>query len=201
MTMKLPQIQTFMVQEDEREFSKAIRNMLPGIVFADQLFLKNPSDLNIHDSISDCSSPIGVTLLNTQILSLEDFSRKYVLKNKWHDYYEVEPVGHGLIQYLRSQTCDFKHQGLSNGRLAASYDLEKQPEMDFYVKSVFKIFKKTAVKLYYLNPETWQINEKPETRFFAWPGAIKHYDGVDGKYLIGHAQAYFTSRRTLSASP
>jgi hypothetical protein len=193
MATKLPQIQTFMGQEDERTFSKALREAFPGMVFIDKGCWPDPAP-RVYDSIVGCSDSHGqITLLNTQICSLEDYAREYVVKNKWHDYYESANVGRGLIQYLRSKPWNIEHQGLNNGRLAASYDLEKEPEMDAYVKSVFRVFKKGATKLYYLNPETWQINERPTTVFFAWPEAIKQYDCVDGKYLICHSQAYFTS--------
>jgi hypothetical protein len=193
MTTKLPTIQTFMVQEDERAFSKALREAFPGMVFIDAGCWPDPEP-RAYDSIVDCSDFHGeVVLLNTQICPLEEYAHKCVFKNKWHDYYEPLSFGRGLIQYLRSKPWNIEHQGLNNGRLAASYEPEKWPEMDAYVKSVFKVFKKGAAKLYYLNPETWQINERPETRFFAWPEAVKQYDCGDGKYLINHSQAYFTS--------
>jgi hypothetical protein len=152
MTTKLPTIQTFMVEEDERAFSKALKEAFPGMVFIDNGCWPDPAP-RTYDSIVDCSDFHGeVTLLNTQIFPLERYAREYVVKNKWHDYYDFANVGYGIIQYLRSKPWNIEHQGLNNGRLSASYDLEKEPEMDTYVKSVFNVFRKGGCKIVLSEP-------------------------------------------------
>jgi hypothetical protein len=78
-----------------------LKEAFSGIVFIDNGCWPDPAP-RAYDSIVDCSEFHGqVTLLNTQIFSLEDYARLYVVKNKWHDYYDFAGVGYGLIQYLR----------------------------------------------------------------------------------------------------
>jgi hypothetical protein len=191
MSLKMPTIETFMVKEDERRFSEILREKLPQVVFVD-LFCWPDSEPRIYSSLDECSSFMSA-LLNTAITPISDYKSQYVAKSQWHEYYEGSPVGAGLIQYLRSEAWNQNHKGLQNGRLAASYELPKEYETDTYVKEVYKLFKKFAVKLYWLNPETWETSERYATKFFAGPEAVRQYDRVNGQYLINNTMAYFSS--------
>jgi hypothetical protein len=101
-----------------------------------------------------------------------------------------------MIYYLSSkQWMGGGHEGWANGSLAASYDLETEPETDAYVKSVYKIFKRGALKLRYLNANTKEVHERPTSKFFAWPDAVHKYDQVNSQYLINNTMAYLTSKK------
>jgi hypothetical protein len=193
MSLKMPTIQTFMIEEDERKFSEIIKENFPEVVFVDIYHWPDPEP-RIYDSIADCSSSISVALLNTNIVTIEEYRSRYVMKSKWHDYYEAMNIGCGLIQYLRSRPWNQNHNGLQDGRLAASYDPDKRPKTDAYVKAIYKLFRKGGVKLYFMNPETWEIQKKPNAKFFAWPEAVKQYDCVNEQFLINNNFAYLTSK-------
>lgn len=94
------------------------------------------------------------------------------------------------------QNADYAPDGLRNGRLAASYNPTKEPETNKFVKRVWKLFKKGAEKLYFIDPETGKVQEKPETRFFGWPDAAKNFNGENGRYLTNHAFAYFVPEKS-----
>jgi hypothetical protein len=191
-TLKMPTIEIFMTTEDEREFSRQLLQYLPEMVFIDLDFWTSPKPV-VHSSIADCSSQFGhVSLLNKKITSLEYYCAHHIIKSA-HGHYEGHSLGCGLIQYLRSRETDFTPLGLRNGRLSASYHIDKDSDMDTYVKMVFKILKKGAQKLYLIDPETGKVSEKPESRFIAWPDAIKKYDIVNDKYLCANTLVYFTS--------
>lgn len=200
MSTKLPTIQTFMVEEDERAFSKALREQLPGMVFVNTGCWPDPDPTSrVYDSIADCADFLGgVALLNTEICSLERYAREYVFKNEYHGYYEPSEFGCGCIQYLRSKMwTGAKEPGLNNGGLAASYKTEEEPEMDAYVRTVFRILRKGAKKLYGVDPKSWEVNDKPYSDYFAWPEAVNQHDHVNGHYLIHHNWVYMTSKPNL----
>jgi len=182
-----------MTKEDEREFSRQLLEALPEISFID-IDCWATLDPIIRSSIADCSSRWGnIGLLNKQIMPLKSYCSEYIQKTA-HGYYQGGSVGRGLIQYLRPKEEKYDPLGFKNGSLTSSYHIDRDIDTDIYVKTVYKIFKKGAKKLYYINPMTGSINNKPETRFFAWPDAVQQYDMANEKYLCNHAIAYFTSK-------
>lgn len=191
--IKLPALEIFMTAVDAVEFSKILKDQIESVKFITQYIWP---DLNIP--ISDVldmeiAKNINFCIINTDILSIEDYKKKYVIHYPESNY-DGSMVGEGLIGFSCSELADYAPGSLRDGQLIASYDVVKQPETDKFVKAVWKIFKKGAKKVYLINRETGQIADKPETRFFAWPDAAKKYNGENGHYLTNHAFAYFVAK-------
>lgn len=191
--IKLPALEIFMTAVDAVEFSKVLKDQIESVKFITQYIWP---DLNIP--ISDVldmeiAKNINFCIINTDILSIEDYKKKYVIHYPESNY-DGSMVGEGLIGFSCSELADYAPGSLRDGQLIASYDVVKQPETDKFVKAVWKIFKKGAKKVYLINRETGQIADKPETRFFAWPDAAKKYNGENGHYLTNHAFAYFVAK-------
>ena len=191
--IKLPALEIFMTAMDAVEFSKVLKDQIQSVKFITQYIWP---DLNIP--ISDVldmeiAKNINFCIINTDILSIEDYKKKYVIHYPESNY-DGSMVGEGLIGFSCSELADYAPGSLRDGQLIASYDVVKQPETDKFVKAVWKIFKKGAKKVYLINRETGQIADKPETRFFAWPDAAKKYNGENGHYLTNHAFAYFVAK-------
>ena len=191
--IKLPALEIFMTAVDAVEFSKVLKDQIESVKFITQY---RWPDLNIP--ISDVldieiAKNIDFSIINTDILSIEDYKKKYVIHYPRANY-DGAMVGEGLVRFSCSTMAGYAPGSLMNGRLTASYDVVKQPETDKFVKAVWKIFKKGAKKVYLINRETGQIADKPETRFFAWPDAAKKFNGEDGHYLTNHAFAYFVAK-------
>ncbi|MDR2012534.1 MAG: hypothetical protein LBQ20_05740 [Rhodanobacter sp.] len=191
-TLRMPTLEIFMTKEDEREFSKQLLQALPEMTFID-LDCWETSEPVIRKSIADCTSRWNeCALLNKSVTPLERY-RSYHVNKSVHGYYEGHVIGPGIIQYSRSKEEDYDPPGFRSGRFAASYHTDKEPSMDTYVKTVYKIFKKGAKKLFFINSETGKIVDRSSPGAFAWPDAIRQYDMVNGKYLCSHARAYCTS--------
>ncbi|MBI0037826.1 hypothetical protein H3T61_06265 [Gilliamella sp. B14384H2] len=191
--IKLPALEIFMTAVDAVEFSKFLKDQIESVKFITQY---RWPDLNIP--ISDVldieiAKNIDFSIINTDILSIEDYKKKYVIHYPGANY-DGAMVGEGLVRFSCSTMAGYAPGSLMNGRLTASYDVVKQPETDKFVKAVWKIFKKGAKKVYLINRETGQIADKPETRFFAWPDAAKKFNGENGHYLTNHAFAYFVAK-------
>ena len=191
--IKLPALEIFMTAVDAVEFSKVLKDQIESVKFITQYIWP---DLNIP--ISDVldmeiAKNINFSIINTDILSIEDYKKKYVIHYPGSNY-DGAMVGEGLVRFSCSTMAGYAHGSLMNGRLTASYDLLEEPETDKFVKAVWKIFKKGAKKVYLINRETGQIADKPETRFFAWPDAAKKFNGENGHYLTNHAFAYFVAK-------
>ena len=191
--IKLPALEIFMTAVDAVEFSKVLKDQIESVKFITQYIWP---DLNIP--ISDVldmeiAKNIDFSIINTDILSIEDYKKKYVIHYPGSNY-DGAMVGEGLVRFSCSELANYDTESLRNGRLTASYDVVKQPETDKFVKAVWKIFKKGAKKVYLINRETGQIADKPETRFFAWPDAAKKFNGENGHYLTNHAFAYFVAK-------
>ena len=193
--IKLPALEIFMTAVDAVEFSKVLKDQIESVKFIKQCPW---SDLNIpiFDVLDmEIAKNIDFSIINTDILSIEDYKKSYVGHYpESTDYYHGAMVGKGLVRFSCSTMAGYAPGSLMNGRLTASYDVVKQPETDKFVKAVWKIFKKGAKKVYLINRETGQIADKPETRFFAWPDAAKKFNGEDGHYLTNHAFAYFVAK-------
>ena len=176
--LKMPVLHTFMTKKDEEDFSRLINQSMPSVKFIDIYPWKTPKVV-IKNSVSDCYTAINsdCALIDTNITSMQDYEKNYVIKLiKDREQYDGSDVGKGLIQLLHSKKAGYLPGGLRNGRLAASYHLPEDSETDFFVKSIWKLFRKHAAKLYHIDPKTGVISDKPISNFLAWPDAIAKYD-------------------------
>ena len=174
--IKLPALEIFMTAVDVVEFSKILKDQIESVKFIKQ-FPWPDLNIPIFDVLDmEIAKNINFSIINTDILSIEDYKKKYVIHYPGSNY-DGAMVGEGLVRFSCSCIAGYAPGSLMNGRLTASYDVVKQPETDKFVKAVWKIFKKGAKKVYLINRETGQIADKPETRFFAWPDAAKKFNG------------------------
>lgn len=206
MANKMSVIETFMTLTDEDNFSRLLRKELPEVGFID-IFNWSAADPVFRDSLANCNGfskslelPISkqasyAAILHTGIVSIEEYKEVLVSPHPTGIGYEGVIIGSGLIQFIGAAEADFAENCLQNGRLAASYDSDFDKKTAEFVKVVWKVFKKNAVRLYWVNQETGELNEKPESRFFAWPDAAEKYDGSHGNYLANHAFAYFVAKK------
>ncbi|MDR0233463.1 MAG: hypothetical protein LBI31_01435 [Zoogloeaceae bacterium] len=194
MATQMLTIDAFMTGEDEREFSRVTLEALPDVLFVDIDRWDSPVPW-VRDSISDCvSRELCVAIVNKNITPWDYYCAHYVKKSA-EGYYQGLHVGKGIIQFLRSRERDFHPGGLANGILIAIYDPEENPEMDAFVKAVYGLLKQGGKELYLIRPDTGVVSDTPETKFFAWPDAVRQYDMAGNHYLLNHELAYFTSRR------
>ena len=192
--IKLPTLQIFMTAVDVVEFSKVLKDQIESVKFITQGIWPD-RNIPIFDILDmETAKNIHFCIINTDILSIENYKKNYVGHYPNSTDYRNAVVGEGLVGFSCSRIADYNISSLMNGWLTASYDLLEEPETDKFVKAVWKIYKKGAKKVYLINRETGQIEDKPETRFFAWPDAAKKFNGENGHYLTNHAFAYFVAK-------
>ncbi|EPQ5230265.1 hypothetical protein LN149_003407 [Providencia stuartii] len=192
---KMLTIEIFMTKKDEQEFSLKLRESFPDIYFIDFHPWDSPFP-PMKNSIALCYDKLNsiVVISDESIVSQAEYIENDVKPFPTGSGYMGNPIGRGLIQYQHSKEAGYAKGCIMNGRLTASYFPENDPETDVFVKTVWKIFKKGAQKVYLIDRKTGELSAKPETRFFAWPDAAKTYDGTDGRYLTNHAFAYFVAK-------
>lgn len=186
-----------MTEKDEKAFSELLKAQIPSIRFIDIYPWPTP-DPPIRDSLDECRARLnsGAVIINTEILSLEHYRSGYIGCIPEHNQHHGSTVGSGLIQFEHGEPANYEPDGLRNGSLAASYDNEKDPATDTFVKTVWKLCRKHAKKLYGIDPATRRyITDKPVSPFIAWPDAIARYDQVDGLFLTNNTMCYLTSKR------
>ncbi|MBN3824837.1 hypothetical protein G3O00_14585 [Burkholderia sp. Ac-20384] len=195
MSTKMPTLQTFMTPADEAVFSDLLKAHIPRVKFIDSYIWSAPIP-PAYDSMTECcGQPFSnIVIIDESICSVERYTHEFVGAHPGGSGYIGGNVGPGMIQFLRSHEAKYAPGCLRDGRLAASYDSDSEPDMDAFVKSVWKIFKKFALKTYLVNRETEVVSEKPETRFFSGPDAAAKYNGSNGKYLTNNALVYFVAQ-------
>ncbi|EAS1882910.1 hypothetical protein HM25_002489 [Salmonella enterica subsp. enterica serovar Carno] len=191
MANKMPVIEVFMTLADEELFSQKLSTNIPCVNFINSgTWEKRTPDIGVSlDKCLNCSPQHSIW--NSDILPLKEYEEKFIFPDANAGGYFGATIGRGLIQYIRPQKAGYDSYSLLNGRLAASYDQKQDPETDLYVKTVWKLFKNNAKKVYAIDRKTGEISSRPETRFFAWPDAAKKYRGKEGRYLTNNAMAYF----------
>ncbi|MCF5692456.1 MULTISPECIES: hypothetical protein [Pseudomonas] len=192
MPNKTMTIETFMTENDEYNFSILLRSEIPRITFIDDFVWSTPNP-PFHETLAQCKGWAGsnAAILDEMILSSSDYKKTMVTPHQSGSGFIGGTIGKGLIQFHRSYEADYAKTCLRNGRIAASYDPENDPETDIFVKTVWRLFKKHALKVHLVNMDSGEIHEKPEKRFFSWPDAAEKYDGKNGNYLTNTAMAYF----------
>lgn len=188
MALKLPIMQIFMTKKDEFDFSLMIKEKLPHVVFVDCVFKEKEFDY--RNGLDECTS-VKRAIWDQSILSIPQH-QAYISERG--QMYHAPGVGPGLIQYVPTKGVNYDVKIAGSGSITSSYDSELEPAMDVFVKTVWKIFKSKAKKLYYMNRLTGEVSERPETRFFAWPDAVKTYNGDDGFYLLANRDGYFVAK-------
>ncbi|MGY2232388.1 hypothetical protein HX780_09285 [Pseudomonas tolaasii] len=188
-------IETFMTEYDENKFSILLKSEIPKIIFIDD-FVWSTSSPPFHDTLSQCKGWAGsnAAILNEMILPSSDYKRTMVIPHPSGSGFIGGTIGKGLIQFHRSYEADYARTCLRNGRLAASYDPKADPETNIFVNTVWRLFKKHALKVHLVNMDNGQVHEQPEKRFFSWPDAAEKYDGKHGNYLTNTAMTYFIKR-------
>ncbi|VWB70678.1 hypothetical protein BLA6993_03322 [Burkholderia lata] len=195
MTIKMQTLQTFMTSVDEAVFSDLLKAHIPHVKLIDSYIWSSPIP-PVHDSMAEChGQPFSdVVILDEAICTVERYTREFVAPHPGGSGYIGSMEGPRAIQFLRSHEAKYAPGSLRDGRLAASYDPETDEATDEFVKTVWKIFKKFAVKTYLIDRETGAVREKPETRFFAGPDAAAMFDGSNANYLTNNTLAYFVAK-------
>lgn len=197
MANKMPTIQTFMTDFDERKFSEILRGSIPTVKFVDSFIWKS-SIPPVYDNMDQCRGQefSNIVIIDESVCSVDRYAREFVVPHPSGSGYIGSMEGPGAIQFLRSREADYAPGCLRDGRLAASYDPDLDPATDVFVKTVWKLFKKFARKTYVIDPKTGVVNEKPEARFLAGPDAAEKFTGIDGHYLTNNAFLYLVAQHS-----
>ncbi|WP_075123139.1 hypothetical protein [Burkholderia paludis] len=195
MTAKMPTLQTFMTSIDEEVFSDLLKVHIPRVKFIDSYIWDSPVP-PVYDSMSECQGqPFSdIVILDEAICTVERYKREFVAPHPGGSGYIGSMEGPGAIQFLRSHEAKYAPGSLRDGRLAASYAPDVDQATDEFVKTVWRVFKKFALKTFLLDRETGTVRENPETRFFAGPNAAAMFDGSNGNYLTNNTLAYFVAK-------
>ena len=135
--IKLPALEIFMTAVDVVEFSKILKDQIESVKFIKQ-FPWPDLNIPIFDVLDmEIAKNINFSIINTDILSIEDYKKNYVGHYpESTDYYHGAIAGEGLVRFSCSCIADYAPESLMNGRLTATYDLVKEPETDKFVKAV-----------------------------------------------------------------
>lgn len=196
-SQKLLAIELFMTREDEKAFSRLIKDEIKSVYFMDNYAWTSPSPI-VKNSIDECygAGNSSVAIINKDIVDLDYYKNNYIKEIGGTGYFHGGTIGDGMIKFLHSEYASYTPGGLMNGALMASYDSVKSPETDAFVKAVWRLCKKHALKLYPITDmETGTVSSKPHSKFLAWPDAVAKFDQVDGMYLTNNTMAYLTSKR------
>lgn len=179
-----------MTREDERAFSRLLLDRLPDVVIIDGDVFPTAEPV-IRASIAECSS-LTVCLLKTDILSV-DFCRQHWIKRREESGdYVFSSLGYAKGQMLlRRRGEDGNDPGsLVDGTLCGTLGNHDE-QTKAYVSTVHDLFRTHAVRLLLIDIQGGVRNDRPETRFMAWPDAARRYDGRNGRYLTNGAGAFF----------
>ncbi len=191
----MPTLQTFMTPADEAVFSDLLKAHIPRVKFIDSYIWSSPIPPAYDSMTACCGQPFSnIVIIDESICSVDRYTHEFVGAHPGGSGYIGGKVGPGMIQFLRSHEAQYAPGCLRDGRVAASYDSDTEPDTDAFVKTVWKVLKKFSHKTFLVNRETGVINEKPEARFFAGPDAAAKFDGTDGHYLTNNAFVYFLAR-------
>lgn len=195
MTSKVLSIETFLTSIDEHTFSMLLKEHVPKVKFIES-FVWNTPNPPVYDSMAECCNNkfSDVVIIDTSIVSIEEYKNTRIIPHPSGQGYMGSNVGNGVIQFLRSRLGRYVENCLGNGRLAASYNSEYQPKTDQFVKTVWKLVRKNALKVYLIDRETGKVSEKPESRFFAFPDAAAKFNGTNGQYLTCGALTFFVAK-------
>jgi hypothetical protein len=170
----LKTMDVFMTKDDMHEFSIIIKKEFNNVSFVSYQPEKEKTRKE-YDIID--SSDIHICIVNNSIISLDEYN-SFIIEN--NDYFYFPQIGKGMIQFDLSMISEYHNKCLNNGRVAVSYR-EEDKETNMFVKDIFKIIKSKGKHVYRINEKS--VFEKPERNAYAWPNAVKQFDGSDEKFL------------------
>lgn len=109
----------FMTSVDEAEFADALMRARPSIRFINMQEQPDVERPGYRTRIEACEG-VHVTLVDSSIISEEDFHNRYVKRHPSGKGWIYALVGSGLVSLLRSRAADFLPDSLLNGELRAS---------------------------------------------------------------------------------
>ncbi|BDR57691.1 hypothetical protein [Xylocopilactobacillus apicola] len=196
MTSKVLSLEVFLTKTDENTFSRLLKEQFPQIKFIENFVWHTPNP-PVYDSMAECwnNKFSDIIIIDTHILSIEEYKNTCIIPHLSGQGYLGSQVGDGVIQFLRSRVGEYGDNNcLGNGSLGASYNLEYEPETDKLVKAVWKLVRKNALKVYFVDTATGKVSEKPESRFYAFPDAAAKFNGTNGRYLQCGALTQFIAK-------
>ena len=172
------QLLLFMTPVDETAVSEALLREFPRMAFIDENVWSTPTP-RLTNSISESTALLGNVYLWNRAL----FPEIPVIKRA--DGRFQGPGAGPVFQFLR---CRREGSILRSASLAAGFnDDEVTPEIESYLKKVWRMFKSPATsRLYCVSAETGQIINPKVERYWAWPDAVR-WSLENGHFLADRA--------------
>lgn len=181
-----------MTSADEAEFAAALMKARPSIRFINMQEQPDVERPGYTTRIEACEG-VHVTIVDSSIISEEDFHNRYVKRHPSGKGWIYALVGSGLVSLLRSRAADFLSDSLLNGELRASIPADDE-DTEAFVAIVLREAKARAEKLVSIDAATGQRGTRVDRKFIAWPDAARRFDGVNGAYLANGAHALFVPK-------
>lgn len=196
MTDKVLSLEVFLTPKDEDTFSSLLKEQFPQVKFIENFVWDTPNP-PVYDSMAECCNKdySYIVIIDTSITSIEEYKKNNIIPHPSGRGYMGAQMCNGGIQFLHSRVGKYGDNNcLGNGTLGASYNLEYEPETDKLVKAVWKLVRKNALKVYFVDKTTGKVSEKPESRFYAFPDAAAKFNGTNGRYLQCGALTQFIAK-------
>lgn len=178
-----------MTSVDEAEFADALMRARPSIRFINMQEQPDVERPGYRNRIEACEG-VHVTIVDSSIISEEDFHKRYVKSHPSGKGWIYALVGSGLVSLLRSRAAGFLPDSILNGELRASIPAGDE-NTEAFVAIVLREAKARAEKLVSIDAATGQRGTRVDRKFIAWPDAARRFDGVNGAYLANGAHALF----------
>lgn len=181
-----------MTSVDEAEFAGALMRARPSIRFINMQEQPDVERPGYRNRIEACEG-VHVTIVDSSIISEEDFHKRYVKSHPSGKGWIYALVGSGLVSLLRSRAAGFLPDSILNGELRASIPAGDE-NTEAFVAIVLREAKARAEKLVSVDVATGQRGTRVDRKFIAWPDAARRFDGVNGAYLANGAHALFVPK-------
>jgi len=189
---KLIQQCVFMTALDEVNFAGALLAAHPSTRFVSMDEQSHTGRPKFRSRIDECKGA-HVTVVDSTIVSEDDFHARYVRPHPSGKGWIYALGGSGLVSLLRARNADFMPGSLLNGELRASIPAGDQ-RTEKFVEMVLREVKVHAEKVVAVDAETGQHSTRVDRKFIAWPDAARRFNGEMGAYLANGLHALFVAR-------
>lgn len=177
---------------DEVAFADAVLAIHPSTRFVSMDEQPETGRPIFRSRIDECKGA-HVTIVDSSVVSQDEFHVRYVKPHPSGKGWLYALVGSGLMSLLRARTADFLPNSLINGELRASIPAGDQ-RTEKFVEIVLNTAKSHGEKVVAVDAESGQRGTRADRKFIAWPDAARKYDGAKGAYLANGLHALFVAK-------
>ncbi|MDI9271953.1 hypothetical protein [Stenotrophomonas sp. PFBMAA-4] len=177
---------------DEVNFAEALLAIHPSTRFVSMGEQSETGQPIFRSRIDECKGA-HVTIVDSSLVSQDDFHVRYVKPHPSGNGWIYALVGSGLMSLLKARTADFLPNSLINGELRASIPVGDQ-RTEKFVEIVLNAAKLHGERVVEVDAESGQRGTRTDRRFIAWPDAARKCDGAKGAYLANGLHALFVAK-------